>query len=1065
MGHVRSLRQGYKPRELEPEILRYWRDRRIYEKVREMLRGKPKFYFLDGPPYPSSDTPHIGTLWNKILKDAIVRFWRARGRYVHDKPGYDCHGLPIEVKVEQQLGFSTKKEIEEFGVEKFVEKCKEFALRNVESMTRHFEDFGVSLKWDEPYLTLDPAYMQAAWWLVKRADELGLLERGVKVVHWCPRCETTLADYEVSEYRTITDPSIYVKFPVKGRSGEYLLVWTTTPWTLPANVAVMAHPELEYVWVEVNGEKLLIASSRLEAVMAEAGVDSYRVLARVKGEDLEGLEYIHPLEEEVEVQKKLASYHRVVLSSEYVSAEEGTGLVHCAPGHGEEDFEVGRQYGLPVVAPVDDRGVFTRDAGKYAGKPVREANGEIIEDLRRKGLLFHEGVISHRYPVCWRCKTPLILRATPQWYIRISHLKEKFLEEAARVRWIPEWAGYARFKNWLEGLRDWVISRQRYWGTPAPIWVCSSCGHRVVVGSLAELEELAGRRLELRDLHRPWIDRVTLKCPKCGGVMRRVEDVLDVWLDSGVAFYASLGYPLRREEYERLEPVDVIIEGHDQIAGWFFSLLRCGIIAFGRVPYRAVLMHGFALDERGREMHKSLGNYVAPHQVLEFERGGRDVLRWYVLRNTAWEDLKFSWRGLAEVYDDLNILWNVYVFASLYMSLDKFDPSAHPLEEYLERMRPEDRWLISRVERLTRDVTKWMESYEVHRAARALRNFIVEDVSRWYIRLVRPRVWVEGDDPDKLAAYVALYHALRRFLVLAAPIIPFVTERIYLESFRVSEDEPESVHMLPWPDAREELIDEGLEEDMEIVRRLVERAAAARMKAGVKLRVPLPALYVVTDDEGVEGAVKRLVGVLQSQANVRRVEVLPPSHKTRLVKLVAKPVYRALGPAFRGEAPAVAKLIESCDAYELRRELEERGEALLKSPEGRVYRLKREMVEFEEEWVEGLVAEEFEKGLVVLDVRMGAEERAEGLARDVLRRIQFMRKIMEMPVEAFVEVEVYAPEEIREALEERADYIANEARARSLRLVNRAEDVKGELVRDWEIEGYRVRIGLTRLKS
>lgn len=1058
MDYIRPLSQEYRPKEFEPKVLEFWRRERIYEKIREKLKDKPVFYFLDGPPYPSSDTPHVGTLWNKVLKDAIIRFKRARGYNVVDRPGYDCHGLPIEVKVEQELGFTSKKGIESFGVDRFVQKCKDFALRNAFSMTRHFEEFGVSMAWDEPYLTLDSSYVQSAWWLVKRAEEKGLLERGVKVVHWCPRCETTLADYEVTEYRDLVDPSIYVKFPVKGSPGRYLLVWTTTPWTLPANVAIMVNPNLKYVWVEVNGELLLLSSSRLKEVMDEAGVSCYRVVGEVEGRDLKGLEYLHPLADEVKVQGELDPYHKVVLSEVYVSGEEGTGLVHCAPGHGEEDFQVGLEYGLPVVVPVDERGVFTEEAGKYAGKTVREANDLIVSDLRSKGLLFHEGKVTHRYPVCWRCKTPLVLRAVPQWYIRISHMKEKFLQEAAKVKWVPEWAGYARFKNWLEGLRDWVISRQRYWGTPAPIWVCGSCGHRIVVGSLAELELLTKRKLDLEDLHRPWIDSVEFNCPRCGGIARRVEDVLDVWLDSGVSFYASLGYPLKETE---VKPVDIIVEGHDQIAGWFFSLLRCGVIAFGCTPYKAVLMHGFALDEKGREMHKSLGNYVSPQQVLEYEKGCRDAFRWYVLRNMVWEDLKFSWRSLAEVYDDLNIAWNTFVFATTYMGLDRYDPAEHQLEKYVEMLRVEDKWILSRIERLTRDVTEWMENYELHKAARALREFIVEDVSRWYVRLTRPRVWVEEDSIDKLTAYAVLHYTLKRFLVLLAPFAPFFAEEVYRQSFMQSKD-PESVHMLPWPESKLELINDELERRMDLARKVVERAVAARMKAGVKLRIPLPALYVLTEDPLLIAALKEMEAVISSQANVKKVEVLPPSQRQRFFAVKAIPVYRVLGPVFKAEAPNVVELIGKLDPYRLKQQLESEGKVVLYSEDGATYELTKEMVNFEEVLLEGFAVEDMDGNLVILDTRIGAEERAEGFARDILRRIQFMRKLMKLPIDEYIDVKIYAPPEALEMLESWKDFIAGEARIRQLMLVEHEHFVQGELVQDWEVEEFTVRIGVRR---
>lgn len=1056
---VRPLEQEYRPKEFERQVLEFWDKSRVYEKIRERLRGARKFYFLDGPPYPSSDTPHIGTLWNKILKDVIVRYRRALGYDVVDKPGYDCHGLPIEVKIEQALDFETKKDIEKYGIENFVERCREFALTNANSMSRWFKEFGISLDWDHPYLTLSPEYVQSAWWLVKRAEEQGLLDRGLKVVHWCPRCETALADYEVTEYTTLVDPSIYVKFPVRGRKGEYLLVWTTTPWTLPANVAVMANPDLDYVWVEVDGKRLLIAEARLNAVMEEADVSGYKVVGRVKGAELEGLEYEHPLAEGIERQREVT--HRVVSSREYVSAETGTGLVHCAPGHGEEDFEVGARSGLPALMPVDDRGVFTEEAGKYSGKAVRDANAEIVDDLRREGLLFYEGKLSHRYPVCWRCKTPLLLRATPQWFIRVAHLKEKFIDEAQGVHWVPEWVGAARFRGWIEGVRDWVISRQRYWGTPALIWVCEKCGRRVVVGSLEELERLAGGTIELSDLHRPWVDQVALTCRSCKGSMRRVLDVLDVWLDSGVAFYAALGYPLEREDYERLQPVDLIIEGHDQIAGWFFSLMRCGLITFGSSPYRAVVMHGFMLDEKGREMHKSLGNYVAPQQVLEFEKGGRDVLRWYVLRNTVWEDLRFSWRNLAEVYDDLNILWNVYVFASTYMSLDSFNPREHSVEGCLSYLRPEDKWLLSRVEGLTESVTQWLENCEVHRVARVLRDFIVEDVSRCYIKLIRPRVWVEEEAAEKLIAYAVLYYALRKFLVLAALLLPFVTEQIYRRSFRL-EGDPESVHALPWPVVKREFIDEKLERSMEVVRRLVERAAAARMRARLKLRVPLPRLYVLTDDAAITGAVQSLRGVLAAQVNVKEVVLLPPSQASRFIKVTLEPVYEKLGPAFRADTPRVVEALRAADASAVKEALEGEGRAVVRAGDGTRYEITSEMVRVIETPAEGYAVEKLEGAALVLEIRLGEEELAEGLARDVVRRIQFMRKLLKLPVESHIVVSIYAPQDVSERLRRWEQYVSRETRSLKISWKDRAEEVKGELAREWDLDGYTAVIGVSR---
>ncbi|ABL77540.1 isoleucine--tRNA ligase [Thermofilum pendens] len=1062
MVKVRSLEQRFEPKKYEEEVLKFWDSAKVYDKVRESLKNsKRKYYFLDGPPYPSSSIPHVGTLWNKILKDAIIRFHRASGYSVHDQPGYDCHGLPIEVQIERKLGFKSKKDIEEFGVEKFVEECKSFALQNVEGLSRSFKDFGVSMDWDKPYLTMTDEYIESAWWLVKKAEEKGLLDYGLKVVHWCPRCETTLADYEVTEYRDLEDPSIYVKFPLKDNPKKHLLIWTTTPWTLPANVAVMVNPDLEYSWVDVGGEEVLVATERVEAVMKEAGIESYRVTGKVMGRELEGLRYVHPLEEEVDVQRKLKDAHRVVLSKEYVSAAEGTGLVHMATGHGEEDYKVGVQYGLPVFSLVDDKGFMEREAGKYAGIYHRDANKLIVDDLRSKGFLFHEGRIKHRYPVCWRCKTPLVLRATRQWYIRVTQLKERFLEEAGNVDWVPKWAGYSRFRNWLEGLRDWIISRQRYWGTPAPIWVCGSCGHRVVVGSKDELERFAGRKLELRDLHRPWVDQVVLKCPKCGGEMRRVPDVLDVWLDSGVAFYASLGYPKNEEKFRELMPVDLIIEGHDQIAGWFFSLLRCGLIAFDRSPYLRVLMHGFALDEQGREMHKSLGNYVEPRQVLEYEYGSRDVFRWFVLKNTVWEDLRFSWRGLEETYSDLNILWNVYYFATMYMSLDGFDPALHRLEDYLDRLKPEDRWILSRLGKLASTVTSSFKELNVHKAARDIRNFVVEDLSHWYVRLVRPRVWLEEDVEEKKLAYVTLYHVLLNLLVLASPILPFTTEKIYRDAF-YGEGLPESIHMYSWPSGLERFIDEKVESEMSVAREIVEVALSLRMRKGVKIRQPLPALYVLTDSPDAKNAVEKLRHIISSQVNVKEVKVLESSRVRDYRRYKLTPVYRALGPVFKSEAGLVAEKISSMSDQAFIEELLRNGSAEVEV-NGKRYRVTSEMVQVSEEWLEGFFGDSFSHGFVVLDLRASERELAEGFARDLLRRIQYMRKELSLPVNAEIDVSIWVPADMRKYVEEYSGFLKSEARCRNLALAESAEGVAGDYRREWEIGDFKVVIGLRRV--
>ena len=1060
MGRVGQLPREYRPRDYEREVLEFWRRERVYERLRESLRGRPKFYFLDGPPYPSSELIHVGTAWNKIIKDAVIRYRRARGFDVRDVPGYDCHGLPIEVAVEKRFGFKSKKDIESFGVDRFIEECKKLALRNAASMSRQFIDLGVSMDWERPYMTLTNEYIESAWWLVKRAYERGLLERGLRVVHWCPRCETVLADYEVSEYRVIEDPSIYVKLPVRGGEGEYLVVWTTTPWTLPANVAVMAHPDFEYARVRVGSEVLIMAKERVEPVMREAGIEDYEVVEVVRGEDLDGLEYVPPLLEEVDAQRRVEGAHRVVMSREYVHLLEGTGLVHTAPGHGEEDFEVGLRYGLPVLMLVDDRGAFTEEAGKYRGMYVRDANDAIVEDLERKGLLLHRGVVRHRYPVCWRCKTPLILRATEQWLIRVTKIKDDIIREARRVRWIPEWAGSHRFMNWLTGLRDWVLSRQRYWGTPLPIWVCESCGNVTVVGSLAELVERSWPKVSgVPDLHKPWIDRVTLRCDKCGALMRRVPDVVDVWLDSGVAFFASIGYPRDPEALERWMPVDFIVEGHDQFSGWFDKVLKSGVIAFGRAPYRNVLVHGFTLDERGREMHKSLGNFITPGEVVE--RYCRDALRLYELSNTTWEDLRFSWEGVRRAMADLNVMWNVYVFASMYMSLDKFDPTEWTLERVREWLRPEDRWVLSRLNRLVRDVTEFMEGFLVHEAVRAIRRFVVEDLSHWYVRLVRRRVWIEREDPAKLSAYATLYAVLRTLTVLAAPFVPFIAEKIYQHVFRGAElGMPDSVHMLRWPEPDEAWIDEELEREMEVAREVVEASLSARMSAGVKLRQPLPELVVLTSDEAAARAVERLRDVIASQANVKRVAVRPEADLTSYAELklaVNEAALAELGLSAAAVREAVGAVGLAATYFQLSR----LGRVELEV-EGRRVALTAEQLAVERRPASGYALADFSGGAVALCVRLTEEELLEGLARDIVRRVQYMRKEMDLPVEEFIDVLVAGDEFVARAVERHADYIRGETRARELRAVSELPELEGAYVKSWRIGERTVTIAVLR---
>ncbi len=1053
MGVVGRLGGRYDPKKVEAEVLRFWEDNNVYEKVKEANSRFDKFFnFIDGPPYPSSEVPHVGTGWNKVLKDLILRYKRFRGFRVNDRPGYDCHGLPIEVAVEKELGTKCKRDIEErIGVERFIELCKKSVLRNVKSMTYWFKNLGVFMDWSNPYLTLRDEYVEAAWWLIKRASEKGLLSNEERVVYWCPRCSTTLAEYEV-EYKELIDPSIYVKFKVKGKEGEYLVIWTTTPWTLPANTFIMAHPEASYVRVKVGNEVLILAESRLNEVLGEAGLSNYELLESVKGKDLEGLEYEHPLEDLIPVQAVLRRYHRVVLSREFVTLNEGTGLVHAAPGHGFEDYLMARRLGIDYISsPVDEEGRFTKEAGRYAGIYVREANDQIIKDLQERDALLYAGRVKHRYPVCWRCKSPVILRAREQWVLKVTKLKDKLASEVRKAEWIPKWA-LARIMNMIDNLQDWVLSRQRYWGTPLPIWRCPN-GHILVIGSSKELVKYGGKIP--KELHRPWIDEVVLKCPYCGGDMRRVSDVIDVWFDSGIAFYASVN--------NGGNLADFITEGHDQTRGWFFSMLRAGVIGFDRVPYRTVLVHGFALDEKGREMHKSLGNYVGTDEVIE--KCGRDAFRLAVLQNTVWEDLRFSWKMLEDALRDLSVIWNVYVFASTYMNMDGYDPMAHSVDMLLDKLRFEDRWLLSKFNSLISQVTRALDEYRVHDAVKLLRNFIINDVSHWYIKIIRPRVWIDEETVDKLAAYSTLYYVLMNWLVMASIVTPFITEKIYQEFFRPSSSNyPLSISMLRWPEVRHELIDKNVEEEMNVLRDVFEAAAAARMKVKLKLRQPVRRVIIYTDNESVIKAITKHSDLLKYLLNAKLVEVKKAKEKREVLRYGVRPIYSRIGPKYRELARALIRYVEENQDL-LAEELLRKGEAVVVL-EGKELRLTSEDVSVIPVEAPGYVLQEVEWGSVALDTNLSEDEIADGLAKDIVRRIQTMRKDLDLPLNAYINVAIKAPEHRRKLLLSRISYITREVRAKEIKIIGREEfpQISGRevLVKEWIINNERYTILISR---
>jgi len=1054
---VKEVTSSYDAQAIEGRVQEFWRADDTYAQVKDLRRSGKQFFFVDGPPYTTGHI-HLGTAWNKIIKDAILRWHRMCGKNVIERAGYDMHGLPIEVQVEHQLGFTSKKDIETYGIDLFIERCREFALTNMAVMSEQFKALGIWLDFDNPYQTLKKEYIEAAWWTLAQAEKNGMLERGHRVVNWCPRCETAIADSEV-EYDDATDPSIYVKFPVKGAENEYLVIWTTTPWTLPANVAVAAHPGIVYALVAARKdgveEKLWVAEALVEEVLRKGRYQSYDVLKTVTGADLAGTEYESPLADPVPAQKEIA--HRVVLA-DYV-ALENTGLVHTAPGHGWDDYLTGIKYDLPVLCPVDGTGRFTKRAGAFEGLYVKdpETNRLVMDALGAH--LLHKGKITHRYGHCWRCKTPIIFRATEQWFIKASEMRDKLLEEVGKVTWYPDWAGSSRFYDWVKEARDWCISRQRYWGIPIPVWQCDTCDKRRVIGTVAELEEASGQTVA--DPHRPYVDAVTIPCT-CGGTMHRVSDIFDVWFDSAVASWATLGYPGRTEEFEKYWPADFITEGQDQTRGWFYSQLGASTVAFGRAPYKSVLMHGFALDAEGRKMSKSQGNVVAPEEVIT--TFGVDVLRLYVLSaNAPWDDMKFNWEGVKTVNRALNILWNVYRFPLPYMALDGFEPATADggrwddtaVGRMIDAMPDEDRWILSRVNTLVAGVEADFAGLNLHRVTRALIAFVLEDLSRWYLQIVRPRMWLEEDAPEKRYAYETVYYVLRRLVCLLAPFTPHLAEEIYA-NLRC-EGDPESVHMLDWPKADAALIDIPLETAMGVVQAFDDAVATARQDGKRKLRWPVGEVVVVTDAPTVRDAVARLSALCASRANAKTVTVV--EGRWERIGWKAEPAMRVLGPRFGKEAPKVKGAIEGSDGNALKAALEADGTAIAGG-----YEVTPDMVTFTEEMPEGVFAAAMPDATVYVDVTLTPEIEAEGYAREVVRRLQEMRRRALLKVDENIEAEIVIGEaRVAELVRGMTGLVSGEVRARSL-AVRDGTALSGawELTAEWEVEGVPMLMGLSQ---
>ncbi len=1034
---------------LEEGVLKFWKQNQTFKKTVEQRQGAPEYVFFEGPP-TANGKPGVHHVLARAFKDMFPRYKTMRGYHVSRRGGWDTHGLPVEIEVEKQLGFTNKQQIEEYGIDKFNELCKKSVFTYIQDWERLTDRIAYWVDLEEAYVTYTNDYIESVWWILKNFWEKDLLFKGYKVVPYCPRCGTPLSDHEVAlGYDEAVDPSVFVRMPLVDKPGTSLLVWTTTPWTLPGNVAVVAHPDVDYVTVERdhNGtkEKLILAKALVEKVFKGEEV---KVVETFKGKKLKGLKY-QPLYTFLPPDKP--AYY--VVTGDYVTTEDGTGLVHTAPAFGQEDMETGKAYDLPVLMTVQPDGAFIPEVTPWRGVFVKDADPLIIQDLQARGLLFKSEAYTHTYPFCWRCKTPLLYYARESWYIRTSVHRDDLVNLNNQINWVPEHVREGRFGNWLSNNIDWALSRERYWGTPLPVWECETCKHRECVGSVAELSAKAGRDLSELDLHRPYVDNVNWACSECGGKMQRVPDLIDVWFDSGSMPVAQWHYPFENQDkFESQFPADYICEAMDQTRGWFYSLHAISTLLFGKPSYKNVISLGLILDAEGQKMSKSKGNIIAPWEVLSAH--GADAFRWYLYTATPpGQERRFSSDLVGEVIRSFTLtLWNVYSFFVTYANLDK--PTLTTVPAATNEL---DRWLLSELNVLVRDVTNAYETYDVPNATRPIEKF-VENLSTWYVRRSRRRFWKNESDSDKQSAYSTLYTALVTVAKLLAPAMPFLAEELYQNLVRsVDETAPESVHLAEWPKTMPEFIDESLNRDMATVMRLVSLGHAARQKANRKVRQPLAEAAFSVGSPAERKALETHADIVADELNVKRVRALDASAEA--LTHTVKPLPKQLGQKYGNKFPALQKAILAMNAEDVARTLLS-GQPLKVSLDGTEYGILPEEVEVKANAKSGFAVAEEGAYVAALVTDLTPELVQEGLAREFVRRVQDLRKSADLDVADRVNLFVEASAGLQSAVEAHKDYITAETLTVDLKFA--APPAEAAVVED-EFEGEKVKVGLVKV--
>ena len=1027
--------------EREKQVEKFWEDNQIFEKSMKVREGNPSYVFYDGPP-TANGKPHIGHVETRVIKDMIPRYRTMKGYQVPRKAGWDTHGLPVELEVEKKLGLDGKDQIEKYGVEPFIEQCKE-SVWKYEGMWEDFSHtvgFWADMK--NPYVTYHNDYIESEWWALKEIWKKGLLYEGHKIVPYCPRCGTPLSSHEVAQgYKDVKERSAVVRFKVKGEDA-YILAWTTTPWTLPSNVALCVNPDEDYVKVTSKGYTYYMAAALVDTVLGEGA----EILEHYQGKDLEFKEYepLFPYAEK-RIGNKKAYY---VVCDTYVTLTDGTGVVHIAPAFGEDDSKVGHRYDLPFVQLVNEKGEMTEET-PWAGTFCKKADMAVLQALEDKDLLFDAPLFEHSYPHCWRCDTPLIYYARETWFIRMTAVKEDLIRNNNTINWIPESIGKGRFGDWLENVQDWGLSRNRYWGTPLPVWQCE-CGHQDCIGSIEELKEKADNCPDDIELHRPYIDAVTIKCPKCGKEMHRVPEVIDCWFDSGSMPFAQHHYPFENKEtFEKQFPAQFISEAVDQTRGWFYSLLAISTLLFNKAPYENVIVLGLVQDENGQKMSKSKGNAVDPFDALQTY--GADAIRWYFYTSSApWLPSRFAGKTVVEGQRKfMGTLWNTYAFFVLYANIDNFDATKYSLE--YDKLAVMDKWLLSRLESTVKAVDDNLANYRIPEAAKALQSF-VDDMSNWYVRRSRERFWVKGMEQDKINAYMTLYTALVTVAKAAAPMIPFMTEDIYQNLVKsIDASAPESIHLCDFPEVHENWIDPKMEEDMADLLEIVVMGRAARNTANIKNRQPIGTMYVKSEFQLSEFYKE----IIEDELNVK--EVVFKDDIADFISYSFKPQMRTVGPKYGKLLNKIKTTLSELDGNKAMAELKSTGELKLDIDGQEIVLLEEDLL-IDMAQMEGYVSESDHTITVVLDTNLTPELIEEGFVRELVSKIQTMRK--EAGFEVMDKIRVYAKDndKIVSIMKNHGDEIKSEVLAEEI--------VTGETKgyeKEWNINSEKVTMAVERI--